>query len=159
MKKVLKVFFIFLLMLTSISLMLSTIFFGRVKIKNNGMNPYLKQNTKYWYSKVDKNFKKFDFVSIYENKNKQHFVSQIIGIQGDKVEIKNSKLIINNKKINNFILNTKDNINLKMGEVQKNKVMFLNSNLDNSIDSRHVGQIDVKNIEFKIYKHTLFDWI
>jgi len=117
----------------------------------------------------------------YPKNPSKHWIKRSIGVEGDKIEIKDDILYLNNKRVElKFIEKYSDQIILKadryleiLGEksdqildvynrgenfgpvvVPRNSFFVLGDNRDNSFDSRHFGFIErstVKGKALKIY--------
>jgi len=82
-----------------------------------------------------------------KSKNVSRFIKRVIAIGGDRIEIKDAKVVINGIKLSeNYVKpgKSKSRYSQYMPEVfiPKNKVFVLGDNRDNSNDSRKFGLID-----------------
>lgn len=85
------------------------------------------------------------------------FVKRLIGMPGDKVEIKNSKLYINGSLVpeNYLPAHVKDFGNYQSGIIPENHYFMMGDNRNNSDDSRNWGTLPRENI---IGKAVLVYW-
>ena len=99
--------------------------------------------------------KRFDVVSLKYDESK-YLIKRVIGLPGDKIEYKNNKLFINDKKIEEYFLdketNTEDFSLTTLGyeKIPKDMYLVLGDNRENSLDSREIGLIKRKDILGKI---------
>lgn len=95
----------------------------------------------------------FDFPLNPERK----FLKRIIALEGDKVEVKEGSIFVNEKDIANLynLQGKKAGISngTKLGPlvVPPGKYFVVGDNYNNSEDSRHWGYIDMKDIKGKVY--------
>jgi signal peptidase I len=89
-----------------------------------------------------------------KNYNDDIYVKRVVAVEGDEIEIKDGKVFINNTELNENYLD-KDTFTApgtfmeknKKYKVEKDHVFVLGDNRGNSIDSRILGPINVKNIK------------
>ena len=99
---------------------------------------------------------------VYPGDRKKDFVKRVIALPGEKVEIRDRKIFINEKTITDpwgvyggrggpFILSQfrpGDNYGPKV--VPSNSLFVLGDNRDNSQDSRHFGFVDMSAVKGKV---------
>lgn len=101
--------------------------------------------------------KRNDIISFYSEETK-YLIKRVIGLPGDYVEIKNNKLYINNKEINETYLKddviTNDFSLLELGyeKIPEDMYFVLGDNRENSKDSRNpnIGLIKKEDIIGKV---------
>ncbi|VWL84934.1 signal peptidase I [Oceanivirga miroungae] len=111
----------------------------------------------YYIINFDKEYKLEDYVVLkepkeykkYEPDNLKELLSlkKIKGVKGDIIEIKNSKVYINNKLINNIIYDIP--VKIKGKYTLKDNEYFVLGENDTSLDSRYYGVINKKDIVYK----------
>lgn len=84
-------------------------------------------------------------VVIFDSKNvtgDDLYIKRVIGLPGDKIEIKNNVLYRNGKKVNEPYIKEKMDTDDIALTVEKGKVFVMGDNRNNSLDSRTFGTID-----------------
>ena len=86
------------------------------------------------------------------------FIKRVIGIAGDKIEIKNKQVYVNNKPlVQDFAIYTDSRIesgqrdNMAAITVPENSIFMMGDNRDNSADSRFWGYVDLKAVKGKAF--------
>jgi signal peptidase I len=100
-------------------------------------------------------------VFIYPNDRSKDFIKRVIGVGGDKLEIKNKKIFINDKELkDSYGVFTDSNVfpqsmqprdNFGPVTVPKNSIFVMGDNRDESLDSRFWGFVDLKDVEGKAF--------
>ena len=100
-------------------------------------------------------------VFIYPNDRSKDFIKRVIGIAGDKIEIKNKRIFINNKEYSDSYGVYSDNLiypgviqprdNFGPVTVPQNSLFVMGDNRDESSDSRYWGFVDIKDVEGKAF--------
>ncbi|WFA07697.1 signal peptidase I [Tissierella sp. Yu-01] len=87
---------------------------------------------------------------------KNNLIKRVIGIEGDIIDIENGYILINGKQQEENYVSSLTEPDTKFEypiEVPTGKVFVLGDNRENSLDSRHLGFIDIEQIKGKaIYR-------
>ena len=87
---------------------------------------------------------------------KNNLIKRVIGIEGDIIDIENGYILINGKLLEENYVSSLTEPDTKLEfpiEVPSGKVFVLGDNRENSLDSRHLGFIDIEQIKGKaIYR-------
>ena len=127
-----------------------------VIVDGTSMFPNLTNNQLLLLYKIDKNYQRFDIVVIDHKVKgtKEHLVKRVIGLPGEYVEYKDSKLYINKELVEeNFIeVETEDFALAKLGflEIPEGHYFVVGDNRGDSSDSRILGLIPKDEIKGKI---------
>jgi len=100
-------------------------------------------------------------VFIFPNDRSKDFIKRVIGVGGDKIEIKNKKIFINDEEFkDSYGVFSDRNIlpqsmqprdNFGPVTVPKNSIFFMGDNRDESLDSRFWGFVDLRDVEGKAF--------
>ncbi|MDF2880725.1 MAG: sipS [Clostridiaceae bacterium] len=141
-----------------IALTFKTYVFARADVVGPSMQNTLHTNDVVFAEKVSlltHDFKKGQIVIFNSHDiSNNSYVKRIIALEGDTVEIKNGKVYVNEKIIDEPYVSI-DNITtggsfLREGQkytVPSNHIFVMGDNRENSTDSREIGAIDYKDIE------------
>lgn len=127
--------------------------FDIIEVDGNSMYPTLNDKDRLIVSKI--NHKEFDIGDIiifkYPADDNLDFIKRIVAKEGDKVEIKNGFLYINNNKIEEQYINGKQLKDFSEVIVPENRFFVLGDNRNCSLDSRdsNVGFIEDNDIKGK----------
>ncbi len=138
-----------------LALVIRTFIFEPVMVKQTSMYPTLNDSDKVIASKIsyivsDPKFQDIAVVKIDENND---YVKRVIGLPGDTVEIKNSKVYVNGTQIYEpYISEDLVYDDYPLTTVPEGKYFVLGDNRPNSKDSRspEVGFISRENFKSKI---------
>lgn len=132
-------------------------------VNGTSMYPTLEDNDILLVKKYDKKLNRFDIVVI-KHKGTM-LVKRIIGLPGEKVEYKDSKLFINNIEIEEKFENGEETNNFKLEDIDfsiipRDYYFVVGDNRDNSQDSRVIGLIAREDIvgktNFRLFPFTRF---
>jgi len=119
-----------------------------VIVDGTSMAPNLKDKDILILKKYSKNYKRFDIVAI--NYKNERFVKRIVGLPGDYIFYKDSKLYVNGKEVKeDFIKEETKDFSLTLlgfSKIPKGYYFVMGDNRDNSLDSRMIGLISEKII-------------
>jgi signal peptidase I len=100
-------------------------------------------------------------VFIFPKDRSKDFIKRVIGVAGDKIEIKNKKIFINDQEFKDTYGVFTDSIlrpnamdsrdNFGPVTVPKKSLFVMGDNRDNSMDSRFWGFVDLKDVEGKAF--------
>lgn len=120
-----------------------------VRVDGNSMYPTLKNGEYLILNKFDKSYERFDVVVLYHNK--ERLVKRIIGLPGDTLEYRDSKLYINGKEMKEkFVeVETEDFKLSKTGydKIPQGYYFVVGDNRGASMDSRVIGLINKRDIQ------------
>lgn len=138
---------VFLIILTAI-IITRIFFFSPIRVNGTSMYPTLQDKEFMILNKISlkQGINRFDIVVVQENN--KYIIKRVIGLPGESVMYKDSKLYINGKVIedNYSKTTTNDFDNVILGE---NEYFVMGDNRAVSSDSRIIGPVNIKNIKGK----------
>ena len=119
-----------------------------VSVDGSSMYPNLKDGNILLLKKFDKSYNRFDIVVL--NYGKDRLVKRIIGLPGEHVEYRDSKLYINGQEVEEPMINAYTS-NFKLESIGYDKIpddyyFVVGDNREISKDSRIIGLIQKKDI-------------
>ena len=129
-----------------------------VKVDGDSMYNTLNDNDIVLLSKLS-SIDRFDIIVLKENDNNATIIKRVIGMRGDKVKIRNNKIYINNKIIEDEYAygETSDYDEITLGD---DEYFVLGDNRLISKDSRYFGAIKKSDIKgkavFRLFPFTKF---
>lgn len=139
-----------------IAFLIKTFIFNSTLVMGSSMEPTLHPSDRLFAEKISIYLKKYDRGDIIvlkaPDEDKKDYIKRIIGLEGDKVEIKDGQVYINNELLlEDYIL--EDSYTHSYGEISwlvpEGEVFVLGDNRDDgaSKDSRVFGTISVDSIK------------
>ncbi|AGX41725.1 signal peptidase I [Clostridium saccharobutylicum] len=121
-----------------LALLINKFLFFNVYVPTGSMIPTININDKGLVSIVHdaQNLKRGDIIVFYSNEFNENLVKRLIGLPGDKIEIKNGAVFVNGEELKEDYVKNKDKYNGTF-EVPKGKYFFLGDNRPDSADSRY----------------------
>lgn len=144
-----------------IVILVRTFIITPVRVDGTSMYPTLKNKDIMLLKKYDHNYQYGDIVIL--NYKKARLVKRVIGTPGDYIEIKDGKLYINKKEVNDPYSNITSNFSLSQLGYQKipdGYYFVMGDNRGASSDSRMIGLIKKSDIlgttSFRIFPFSTF---
>lgn len=127
-----------------------------VKVNGTSMYPTLSSGdililnkTAYWFGDI----KRFDIVVINKDTMEKEMIKRVIGLPGDKIEYRDSKLYVNDEEVPEEFTHKEtadfDFSKLGVTTVPEGSYFVVGDNRTDSYDSRYFGFISKKEIEGK----------
>jgi len=131
-------------------------FIGQVTVvRGASMEPTLHNNERLIADKISFRFESPDRSEIIIFRPpleiKRNYIKRIIGISGDKVEIINGEIYLNDKKLEESYIKNRSYENMPPTIVPDNSFFVLGDNRPNSSDSRYWGFVPRKNVVGKAW--------
>lgn len=146
-----------------IALTLRCYVFARADVEGHSMDSTLNDKDIIFVEKVSlltKSIKRGQIIIFDSNNSKEDiYVKRVIGVEGDEIEIKDGKVYLNGKVLDESYLDKNTYTNAgpfmerhKKYTVEKGHIFVLGDNRGNSLDSRTIGPISLKDVK----GHTIF---
>ena len=114
-------------------------------VVGQSMEPTLKEGNLLLVNRLAEKYERFDIVvASYEN---SYLIKRVIGLPGETIQIKNNKIYIDNKEINDVYNGSMDGgMFLEPTLIKENEYVIIGDNRNNSSDSRYFGPVSVDTI-------------
>lgn len=124
-----------------------------VEINGTSMLPNLQDGDKVFASSFPKNIDRFDIVIVSNQNTKQisddaAWIKRVIGLPGEKVEVRDNKLYINDKKVKEPFETETSTDDFGPVVLSDDEYWVMGDNRANSCDSRYVGVFKKRDIKF-----------
>ena len=122
-----------------IYLLLNKFVFFNVEVPTGSMIPTINIDNRAVVTRIHNldNLKRGDVIVFYSDELKERLVKRLIGLPGDKIEIKNGVVFVNGEQLQEDYVKNKDDYDSKGSfEVPKGKYFFLGDNRPKSNDAR-----------------------
>lgn len=151
-RKIFKEWILPVILAISLALLINEFLLFKVEVPTGSMEPTIQVNDQFLVSKIlnFENLKRGDILVFYNEELKSTMIKRLIGLPGDKVEIKGDDIYINGEYLKEEYVKYGDSNSLTY-EVPEGKYFFLGDNRANSADSREWENpyIDEKDIKGK----------
>ncbi|MCX7884089.1 MAG: signal peptidase I [Caloramator sp.] len=123
-----------------IALAINKYLFFKILVPTESMYPTIKVQDRIFVTRVyhPEKLKRGDIVVFYSDELRERLVKRLIGLPGDRIDIKNGTVYINGKKYNEpYVFNKDDYTSSETFVVPSGEYFFLGDNRPNSLDSRY----------------------
>lgn len=151
--KVTKKRIVWWIVLASFTYLFFTFIIIPIKIKGISMEPTYKTGQLRFVNRLSYVFekpKRGDIVTVKFAGNKVMLLKRVVALEGDSVEFKNGKLLINNIKVKEPYLKNSCNWNLPAKKVKKGNVYVVGDNRKMPIKNHMFGQTNKNRIVGKV---------
>jgi signal peptidase I len=166
--RILQDIFTSILIALFIAVMLKVFFIGSAIIISPSMEKTLMVNDhvlvwKFLYNRkipvINKSFfigfpvKRNHIIVFKREGHEDDYVKRVIGLPGDKIEFKGSRVFLNNKLLDEPYVNNKSIVRYRSYSIKipENQVFVMGDNRNDSKDSRDFGCISIDNIVGKVF--------
>lgn len=154
---------VYIVVVIVIAAILQRFVFARVTVTGPSMQPTFSNNDIIFLEKISTEIGHINRGEIVifnsQDENNDNYIKRVIGVAGDKIEIKKSKVYLNGKELQEKYLpietKTEPNSFTTIYTIPKGYIFVLGDNRENSTDSRILGNISLKQVKghviFRIY--------
>jgi len=133
----------------AIALAIRTFLFAPYEVHGASMYPTLEGDelllVNKWVYRV--NQPNYGDIVVFHTEEERDFIKRVIGLPGDRIQIKNGNVYRNGKKLNEQYINDQMNPDTFIDTiVPQNTLYVLGDNRNNSKDSRNIGPISMDEI-------------
>lgn len=130
------------------------LFIGISRVDGNSMYPTYKDGDTVWFVKSGNSYSRGTVVSI-KMPGGDHYIKRIVAVPGDTVDIRDGRLIVNGKAVdesyaNGETMKAPDGLMVYPYKLPKSKYFVLGDNRENSADSRTFGPVSSAQIQGRI---------
>lgn len=120
-----------------IALLIRKFLYFNAFVPTGSMIPTINLDDKVFVTRIHnlENIKRGDVIVFHSDELNKTLIKRLIGLPGDKIEIKNGTIFINGNKLDEDYVKNKDNYNGTF-EVPNDKYFFLGDNRPTSYDAR-----------------------
>lgn len=122
-----------------LGILINKYIFFSVFVPTGSMIPTISKDNKAVVTRINNitNVKRGDIIVFQSDELNQTLVKRLIGLPGDKIEIKKGIVSVNNEILDEYYVKNTDSIYSGKFEVPQGKYFFLGDNRPNSNDSRY----------------------
>ncbi|WP_338432777.1 signal peptidase I [Clostridium tyrobutyricum] len=154
-KKSITSYIVYIIVVIVIAVILQRFVFARATVTGPSMQPTFSNNDIIFLEKISTEIGHINRGEIVifnsQDENNDNYIKRVIGVAGNKIEIKNSKVYLNGKELQEKYLpigtKTEPNSSITTYTVPKGYIFVLGDNRENSTDSRILGNISLKQVK------------
>ena len=126
--------------------MLNNLLNQRINILEKSMEPSLIHGSSIIMRKIILFYKPRRFDVVHFKKDGTNLIKRVVGLNNERIQIKNGELVINGNKISEKYINDKYIYDFPEMVIGKDELFLMGDNRKISIDSRKFGPVKIKNI-------------
>lgn len=136
-------------------LLIATLFFFRFfqfyTAVGDSMSPTLQDGKTYLVERGPLRPNRGDIIVFYHQPNDLNYIKRVVALEGESVQIRDHKVLIDEKEMDEPYLGEQHDIpDFGPEKVPKDHVFVLGDDRVESIDSRHLGSINIPSIKGKV---------
>lgn len=94
---------VYIVTIVIVAMIWNAFFFSPLKVAGNSMNPSLTDGDVVIINKISGNIERYDMVVFpYKYDNRRNLIKRVIGLPGEKIEIINGKIYVNDEKLEEY---------------------------------------------------------